>query len=240
MTKHQQCRHSLFLLALATLCASGELRAQENSADPNSVPTVVDHKEASALIMMQSAPEYPPIAKINYIQGQVKVKLTVNGKGKVASAHVLNGDALLAESALKTTLRWIYHPLTTPRGPSGFITTVKVKFTLNSKRTDLTPEQAERDFQRQVKLPQIVRPPEGSHSGDLVHMRLLVNDQGQVVDMETSTEDVARDDAAREALRGWTFRPAHWGSLPIASYLDVDVPVSAQSVTRAAANSVSP
>ncbi|MGD0222883.1 MAG: TonB family protein [Terriglobia bacterium] len=240
MTKHQQCRHSLFLLALATLCGSGELRAQENSPGPNALPTVVDHKEAAALILMQSAPEYPPIAKINYIQGQVRVKLTVNGKGKVASAHVLNGDALLAESALKTTLHWIYHPLTTPKGPSGFITTVKVKFSLNFKRTDLTPGQAERDFLRQVKPPQIVRQPEGPHPSDLVHMRLLVNDQGQVVDMEASSTDVARDDAARKTLRGWTFRPAQWGTLPIASYLDVDVPVSVQSITREAANSVSP
>lgn len=240
MTNFRHYRHSLLLLALATLCASGNLCAQEDPADPSAVPTIVDHKEASALIVMQSAPEYPPIAKANYIQGQVKVKLTVNGKGKVASAHVLNGDALLAASALKTTLRWIYHPLSTPKGPSGFVTTVKVKFSLNSTRTDLTPDQAERDFLRQVKPPEVVRPSAGSNPNEVVHMRLLVDDQGKVVDMDAAPTDPVRDGAARETLRDWTFRPAHWGSLPIAAYLDVDVPISPESVTRSAANSVSP
>ena len=96
MTKFRHYRHSLLLLALAIVCASGNLCAQEDQADPSAVPIIVDHKQASALIVMQSAPEYPPIAKANYIQGHVKVKLTVNGKGKVASAHVLKGDALLA------------------------------------------------------------------------------------------------------------------------------------------------
>jgi hypothetical protein len=152
---------------------------------------------------------------------------------------VLNGDALLAESALKSTLRWIYHPLATPKGPSGFVTIVKVKFFLKYQGTALTPEQAERDFQRQVKPPQIVRRTESDHGDDVVHMRLLVNDQGEVVDVDTTSTDAGRDDA-REALRGWTFRPAHWGSLPIASYLEVDVPVSARPVTREAANSATP
>ena len=67
-------------------------------------------------------------------------------------------------------------------------------------------------------------------------MRLLVNDQGQVVDREVSPMGSGRFEAACETLRGWTFRPAHWGSLPIASYLEVDVPVSMASVSRIAAN----
>ena len=58
---------------------------------------------------------------------------------------------------MKAVLRWIYHPLTTASGPSGFITTVKLKFTLNDRWLDLTPQQAERDFLRQVKPPQVVR-----------------------------------------------------------------------------------
>ena len=67
-------------------------------------------------------------------------------------------------------------------------------------------------------------------------MRLLVNDQGEVVDREALPMGRARLKAAWETVRGWTFRPAHWGNLPIASYFDVDVPVSAPPVTRAAAN----
>jgi hypothetical protein len=68
-------------------------------------------------------------------------------------------------------------------------------------------------------------------------MRLLVNDQGQAVDKERLSGSGARFDAAWETARAWTFRPAHWGNLPIASYLDVDVPVGVPPIiTRAFVN----
>jgi TonB family protein len=235
MIKFRHYRHSLFLLALAIVCAAEKVRAQENIPGPNALPVIIDRKQATGLVLAQSAPEYPPVAKVNYLQGQVQLELTVNGKGKVAKAHVLQGNAILAVSALKAARRWIYHPLATASGPSGFITTVELKFALHYPMTDLTPRQAERDFLRQVKPPQSVRPPENAHPEEVVHMRLLVNDQGQVVDRDVAPVGSAQLEAACETLRGWTFRPAHWGNLPIASYFDVDVPVSTPTVARAAA-----
>ena len=235
MIKFRHYRHSLFLLVLALVCAGGKVCAQENVPGPNALPVIVDRKQAAGLVMTQPSPEYPPVAKVNYLQGDVHVELTVNGTGKVAKAHVLRGNAILAASALKAAFRWTYRPLATASGPSGFITTVELKFSLHYREGELTPRQAERDFLRQVKPPQVVRP-EDANPGDVVHMRLLVNDQGQVVDMEVSPMGEALFEAARETLRGWTFHPAHWGTLPIASYLEVDVPISAPSIVRAAAN----
>jgi TonB family protein len=237
MTKFRHYRHTLFLLTLAWVCAGGKISAQESLSGSNALPIIIDRKQATALVLVRPDPEYPPVAKVNYIQGQVQLELTVDGKGKVASAHVLEGNALLAASALKAAARWLYHPLATPSGPSGFITTVKLKFTLVHRGPELTPRQAERDFLRQVKLPQMIRPPGETHPGDTVHMRVLVNEQGLVVDTDVSPMGREKLEAARESLRRWTFRPAHWGSLPIASYLDVDVPVSAPSLARAAPNS---
>jgi TonB family protein len=239
MIKFHHYRHILFLLALAMACPGEKVRAQENVPGPNALPVITKRKQVAALAMVQLAPEYPPVAKVNYLQGQVQLELTVNGKGKVANAHVLRGNAILAASALKAVSRWIYHPLITASGPSGFIATVELKFALHFQGIDLTPRQAERDFLRQVKPPQVVRPGEDAPPGDVVHMRLLVNDQGQVVDMEVSPVGRSQFAAARETLQAWTFRPAHWGNLPIASYLEVDVPVDTPSIARAAANSAS-
>lgn len=234
MIKLRHYRYSLFLLALAMVCAGGKVRAQENVSEPNGPPVIIGRKQAVGLVLAQPAPEYPPVAKVNYLQGNVQLELTVNGAGKVAKAHVVEGNAILAASALKVASRWIYHPLATASGPSGFITTVEMKFALQYRQIDLTPRQAERDFLRQVKPPQVVRTVEDAHREDVVHMRLLVNDQGEVVDREVSPTGKAQVEAARETLQGWTFRPAHWGTLPIASYLEVDVPVSAPSIVRAA------
>jgi len=226
----------LLLFALATLCAAGASRAQEeNVATAEALLAVMDRKQAAERLLEQIRPEYPPIAKVNYIQGQVNLELTVDSKGKVSRAHVLAGNALLAAAALKAVRRWLYRPLSTPSGPGGFSTTVKIKFNLAYVKADLAPPQAERDFLRQVKPPQAVRPPDETPSEEVVHLRLLVDDQGHVDDIEASPREGQRFDAAREILQGWTFRPAQWGSLPVASYLDVAVPVSAPPMRRAAA-----
>jgi outer membrane biosynthesis protein TonB len=58
------------------------------------------------------------------------MELTVNGDGNVANAHVLDGNAILA-AALKAARQWIYYPLPTVAGPSGFVTMVRLKFTLH-------------------------------------------------------------------------------------------------------------
>ncbi|HXW16648.1 MAG TPA: energy transducer TonB [Terriglobia bacterium] len=199
------------------------------------MPVLRNPKQAARLALTRPAPEYPPVAKVNYLQGLVQIRITVSREGKVLSAHVLHGNAILAEAALTATRRWIYRPLATAAGPSGFITTVNLKFTLGNLGTDLTPQQAEHDFLRQVKPPQMEQPPQAAPSREVVHMRLLVNDQGQVVDRDVPPVDDAQFEAACETLRSWTFRPAHWGNLPIASYFDVDVPVSAPPLVGAAA-----
>lgn len=236
MIKFRHSVSSLLLLALALAGAGEKLRAQEDVPEPSGLPVIMDPKQAARLIINQPAPEYPTVAKVNYLQGHVQLQLTVNGAGKVAKAHVLKGNAIFAASALKAARRWLYHPLSTTAGPSGFITTVELKFRMQYGHSDLTAQQAERDFLRQIKPPQVVRREGDAHVEDVVHLRLLVNDQGEVDDMDISPMGKAQFDAARETLRGWTFRPARWGSLPIASYLDVDVPITAPPLARVAAN----
>jgi len=237
MIKLRHYRHTVFLLALAMVCAGGNVCAQESVPGLNSTPIIIDRKQAAGLVVAQAAPEYPPVAKVNYLQGHVQVEVTVNGTGKVAKAHVLHGNAILAASALKAARRWVYRPLATASGPSGFITTVELKFSLHYHSMELTPQQAEKDFMRQIKPPQVVRQLVDADPRNVVHMRLLVSDQGEVVDMAGLPMAKGQFEAACVTLRSWTFYPAHWGSLPIAAYLEVDVPVSVPSIARTAANS---
>jgi TonB family protein len=226
-------------LTLAIVCSAGRADAQQNLSGPNALLASLDRKHAAGRVIEQVQPEYPAVARVNFIQGRVRLDLTVNSRGNVESVHVLEGNAILAQSALEASRGWIYSPLTTPTGPAGFRTTVAVKFELNFEgaQSELTPRQAERDFLRQVIPPQVTNLPEGVPARDGVHVRLLVNDHGQVVDMEVSTTVQGQMESVSETLRGWTFRPAHWGNLPIASYLDVEVPVTEPSVTQAAAQS---
>lgn len=234
MIKFRHYRHSLFLLALAIACAAGNLRGQENVSEPNTLPEDLDSKQAARLLIMNPAPEYPPVAKANYLQGVVPLKLTVDSRGKVTSVHALGGDALLADAALQAVRHWVYQPVATPAGPMGFTTTVQVRFNMYLGAVELLPQQAERDFLRQIKPPRAVRSREDAPAGDVIRTHLLIDEKGKVADIEVSAEDTTRFEAARETLQNWTFHPAHWGNLPIASYLDVDVPVGASSIARAA------
>jgi TonB family protein len=226
MIKFTDNFNTLVTLALATLCAAAAVYAQEAPAPTNSPAVILDHKEAARMVLSQVPPDYPPVAKVNYLAGPVQLQITVDNTGKVTNSHVVEGDAVLADAALAAARHWLYRPLSTAYGPEGFITAVQLKFDLTLPNADLPPPRAESDFLRQVKPPRVVRPPDEPASGDTVHFRVLVNDQGQVDDIIIfSPMSSDQFEAARRTLKSWTFRPARWGNIAVASYLDVNIPV---------------
>ena len=238
MIKPGHYRDYLSALALVIVCTAGTTCGQIYVPASNVILPAIGGKQAKKMSIAHAGLEYPPVAAVNYLEGLVQLELTVDAKGNVEMAHVVKGNAILAESVLRAARGWTYHPLITLSGPSGFCTVVTLRFILQTRWEELTPQQAEEDFMRQLKPPEVVHPPEDAHPAGLVHMRLLLNDQGRIVDWGGMPRNKAQSDAAFETLRGWTFHPAHWGNLPVASYLDVDVPLGAASIARTAANYV--
>jgi TonB family protein len=215
------------MLFVALVCLPAAALPQDGLAERPAPPVALGAKKANQLILNQPVPEYPPLAKVNYIQGRVRLGIEVAANGKVTYAHVLEGFPVLAASALEAVRKWTYRPLITATGPMAFVTTVEVKFSLRRHVFNLRPAQAERDLSRQVKPPQILRQPAGSRLKTFLRLHLLLNDQGQVIDCDPSFEAANDFASAQKALEGWAFRPAHWGSLPIPWYLDIEVPFNA-------------
>jgi TonB family protein len=181
---------------------------------------------ASRLCLTQVPPEYPTLAKMNYIEGRVRLQLVVSSAGTVTSAHVLSGNPLLAAAVLNSVRKWRYRPYVAKGGSSSFATRVDVNFTLRPRKTALRPAEAESDFGRQVKPPEVLRRPEEARSSDpSVRVRLLVNAEGKVIDSEILKGVPSQFEKARKSIEGWSFRPARWGTLSVPWYLDVDVPV---------------
>ncbi len=220
MAKRRHYRQALFLLAC--VCAAGTLYGQDEVQ-----PLLLEHGEAKALVVYRPELEYPPIAKVNYIQGQVRLELTVNDVGTVDKAHVLEGNPLLAAAAMDTVNQWLFRPATKASDRTSFVTTVRLKFYLAYWGTKIPAREAEEDFLKQVKPAQVVKPPGLANSGEAVHLRVLVNAEGKAVDIGPALPGDEKYEAACAALRSWTFHPAHWGSLPVASYVDVNVPIGA-------------
>jgi TonB family protein len=234
MTQFESRRHSLCTVVLAVLCLPAVALPDGPLAAEAVHPVPISAKKAAQLVVHQPAPEYPPLALVNYIQGRVRLGIEVAADGKVARAHVVDGFPLLAASALETIRRWTYRPLITAAGPSAFLTTVVVNYSLRMHIRELTPVQAQRDLRRQVKPPQVIRRPADSPSKTVVHLHLLLNDKGQVIDSEPSLEAVSKFPSGQNNLEGWSFRPARWGNLPLPWYLDIDLPISETRLPQAA------
>jgi hypothetical protein len=139
---------------------------------------------------------------------------------------VLSGNPLLAAAVLNSVYEWRYRPFVVKGGSTPFTTYVEVNFTFHSRHLELPPPQADSDFSRQVKPPEVLtRPEEGGSTHSSVRLRLLVNEEGKVIDSEI-IKGVASDfEEARKSIEQWSFRPARWGALSVPWYLEVDVPV---------------
>jgi len=216
---------------MMVLCLLGFLPAWAKRLVAQQAPPELSAKAASRLIQIQKTPEYPPLAKVNYTQGRVRVQLLVSPDGRIASAHVLTGDALLAAAVLDSVKVWRYNPYMGKDGPTSFGTKVDVNFSLRTRNIDLLPTRAESDFSRQVKPPEVLSKPKETSSADpSVRLRLLVSAEGRVIDSEVLKGIPSLLERARRVVKRWSFRPARWGTLSVPWYLEVDVPVDTASV----------
>ncbi|HXX23047.1 MAG TPA: TonB family protein [Terriglobia bacterium] len=213
-------------LGMALLCLLGFPPAWAQGIEGQQQLPELRAKAASRLLLFQDTPEYPVLAKVNFIQGRVFVQIVVSPEGKVASAHVLSGNPLLAAAVLNSVEMWRYRPYMGKDGPTSFGTKVEVNFQLRTQGMDLVPTQAETDFGRQVKPPEVLtRPAETSGANPSVRLHLLVSAEGRVMDWEVVKGIPSLFERAKKIVKRWSFRPARWGTLFVPWYLDVDVPV---------------
>lgn len=223
MTDDMRCnRRGLLLVLVVAICSAGApLAAQSETAAER--PIQLNRKAASKLLMTQVTPEYPSIARVNYIRGQVRMLVMVGRTGKVSLAHVLQGHPFLAASALEAIHRWVYRPFVTASGPAEFLTVVDVNFTLRTTKADRLPPDPDYDLTRQVHPPEALETP--PNATDYVRMRVLVNDGGHAIDATPLAGPPSLFQAARKRIEGWKFRPARWGNFRVPWYVDVSVPM---------------
>ena len=215
----------VFTLAMLAMSNVADSLSGETPVAPHlPEPVVLNQENARDLLVIPVSPEYPPIAKINYIQGKVRLQVQVSQDGNVTRAHVLKGNAILAASVLEAVRKWRYRPFRTASGPAEFLTNVEVNFTLQSRKIKAMPPHAEEDLSRQIRVPEIIGKPDAPLPSSSVRMRVLVNEEGRAVDSELLSGPASTLSEARQVVDGWTFRPAHWGTLAVPWYLEVDVP----------------
>jgi TonB family protein len=231
--RHRLASHLAgFAAALLAMCACFASPALAQDGPPPKAPISVDAQVAAGLLKEKDPPDYPTLAKVNYIQGIVRMQVFVAPSGKVSAAHVLQGHPFLAASALKAVRSWIYRPYRIGRKAVEFSTLVDFRFSLHAKRLSRFPPTAEEDLRERVTPPEVENPPPDPPSDDHIRIRVLVDSHGHPLDAEILpfSADILSGDAAgireaRQKVLHWKFRPAHWGALAVPWYLVVDVPV---------------
>jgi len=196
-------------------------------------PRPLGNKEAADLLLSIVKPDYPAVARVNYIEGPVQMALVVGEDGRVRRVHVLHGNPLLAASALSAVRAWLYKPFLTAAGPQPFSTQVKVSFSLREKDLEHSPSAPERDLAAAVKPPEVVGRPSGAAAAEAIRLQVLVGEDGRAIDTTLLSGPPAMLPSAEISVSQWQFRPARWGNLTVPWYLDVDVPVEGSGQLKA-------
>lgn len=212
------------LLPALLLAAANAQGTTENPASRRI--TALNNQQAVKLLIHIEKPDYPPIAKVNFIQGSVKLEIRVNAEGRVAQTHVLEGEPLLAVAAMHAVEKWRYRPYVSAQGPVSFVTDVVIRFTLHPHTFwGRFPDDPEGYLQKQVRPPEVIAHPQSSSSVSRVPVKVLVGSDGKVLDAtELGTKD-PEIGLARKSLTAWKFQPARWGALAVPWYITVQVPL---------------
>lgn len=103
-------------------------------AAPAPVPAAAAVQARSVLqpprLIAAASPQYPAAAQAERVAGDVAVELLIDEKGKVASATVLSGPAMLREAALDALRRSKYAPAVLDGKPTAAHVVVQIHFKL--------------------------------------------------------------------------------------------------------------
>jgi TonB family protein len=112
--------------------------SQPNAPAPTSSPIRVGGNVASASLVHQVAPVYPPIAKVAHISGTVLLHALIAKDGTIEQLEVVSGPPLLLKSAMDAMRQWVYRPTLVNGEPVLVDTTISVVFSLDGKNPNNT------------------------------------------------------------------------------------------------------
>jgi TonB family protein len=82
------------------------------------------------VLLQQTKPEYPPLAKAARVQGTVKLELKIGSDGVVKDSRLISGPPLLVAAAASAVHNWKFRPATSDGVPVESTHLVDIRFTL--------------------------------------------------------------------------------------------------------------
>ena len=136
-------RLSVVRVGLVLLLGGIALEAQQPQDQPSSaadratpvsqIPTRVKISSgvATRLLRKKVAPEYPPLARNQRIQGVVTLNATISQEGDITDLIITSGEPSLAGAAAKAVRKWKYKPYLLDGKAVEVETSIQVNFTLS-------------------------------------------------------------------------------------------------------------
>ena len=97
---------------------------------------------AEGRLVEQTDPVYPPLATATRLQGTVKVDVTVSESGRIASTKLISGHPLVVPAALDAIKKRRYTPYVADGGPTSFVATVEIAFSMGVPKEQYERQQA--------------------------------------------------------------------------------------------------
>jgi TonB family protein len=154
---------------------------------------------------------YPPAAKKAGIQGNVRLRVTIDKDGSVMDIRVLSGHPQLVKASLEAVSQWRYAPSNEDR-----VTIVTINFTLGKGGAAPSAHPAAKDLPpfgtpalKPLSAVRPVYPPAAKSAGIQggVTLRATVEKDGSVSHLEILTGDPQLGQAAIDAMRQWRYPP---------------------------------
>jgi len=83
---------------------------------------------AEGLLIRRIDPQYPQMAKIAHMQGEVVLQAVISKSGDIQNLHAMSGPPLLIQAAMDAVKQWKYKPYLLNGEPVEVDTQVRVQF----------------------------------------------------------------------------------------------------------------
>lgn len=98
---------------------------------PHNKPLAQSEGVMAARLVLRVQPEYPRLAKLMHLSGDVRLRAIIGTDGSVQQLEVLSGNPILSRAAVLAVRRWRYQPTRLNGQPVEVQTNITVTFVLN-------------------------------------------------------------------------------------------------------------
>jgi TonB family protein len=89
---------------------------------------IVPAEEAAAHVTRWNKPEYPALARVAHLQGDVVIQVSISKTGAVSNARVKSGHPMLAQLAVEAVQEWRFRPFEVEGKTAAVEALLKIQF----------------------------------------------------------------------------------------------------------------